>query len=59
MLPRLGKMVVSENRIEDTGEEGNRSLGKMLQYPIRYTVRARRLSDFENHDGFVNLDRGG
>ena len=29
VLPRLGKVMGAENRIEDTGEEGNRSLGKM------------------------------
>ena len=42
----------SENRVEDVGEEGKRSLGKMLQCPIR----ARRL---ETPDGFVNLVRVG
>ena len=31
MLPRLGKVMGAENRVEDTGEEGNRSLGKVLQ----------------------------
>jgi len=25
----------AENRVEDTGEEKNRSLGKMLQFPVR------------------------
>ena len=49
----------SENRVEDTGEEGNRSLGKVLQRPIRYTVRARSLADLETPDGFVILVRGG
>ena len=39
MLPRLGKVVGAENRVEDTGEVGNRSLGKMLQCPFRDTVR--------------------
>ena len=27
MVPRLGKVVGAENRVEDTGEIGNRSLG--------------------------------
>ena len=45
----------AENRIEDTGEEVNRSLGKILQFPVRYTVRARSLADLETSDGFVNL----
>ena len=48
-----------ENRIADLGEEGNRSLGKMLQGPVRDTVRVRSLADLENPDGFVNLVRGG
>jgi len=49
----------AENRVEDTGEDGNRSLGKVLQCPVRYIVRARSLTDLETPDGFVNLVRGG
>jgi len=49
----------AENRIEGVGEGGNRSLGKMLQCPVRDTVRARSLADLETPDGFVNLVRGG
>jgi hypothetical protein len=49
----------AENRVEDIGEEGNRSLGKMLQRPVRDTVRARSLAELETPDGFVNLVRGG
>jgi len=49
----------AEHRVEDTGEEGNRSLGKMLQCPVRETVRARSLVDLETPDGFVNLVRVG
>jgi len=41
------------------GEEGNRSLGKVLQCPVRYTVQARSLPELEIPDGFVNLVRGG
>ena len=48
----------AENRV-DTGDEGNRSSGKMLQCPVRYTVRARSLADLETPDGFVNLVMGG
>ena len=59
VLPRLGKVMGAENRVKDTGEEGNRSLGKVLQCPVRYTIRARSLADLETPDGFVNLDRGG
>jgi len=59
MLPRLGKVVGAENRVEDMGDEGNRSLGKMLHCPVRDTVRARSLADLETSDGSVNLVRGG
>ena len=59
MLPRLGKVVVAENRVVDTGEVENRSLGKMLQCPVRDTVRALNLADLETPDGCVNLVRGG
>jgi hypothetical protein len=48
-----------ENRIEDLDKEGYRSLGKMLQIPVRYTVWARILGDLETSDGFVNLARFG
>jgi len=47
VLPRLGKVMGAENRVEDTAVEGNPSLGKMLQCPVRYTVRARSLADLE------------
>ena len=50
MLPRLGKVKGAENRVEDTCEEGNRSLGKMLQCPVRYIVLARSLADLETAD---------
>ena len=58
VLPRLGKVMAAENRIEDMGEEGNRSLGKMLLGPVRDTVRARSLTDLDTPDGVVNLVRG-
>jgi len=45
----------AENRIEDMGEEGNRSLGKMLQDSVLYTVRPRSLAGFKSSDVFVNL----
>ena len=47
VLPHLRKVMGAENHVEYTGEEGNRSLGKVLQYPVRYTVRARSLGDLE------------
>jgi hypothetical protein len=43
------------NRIEDLGQEGNCSLGKILQGPVRDTIRARSIAEFETPDGFVNL----
>ena len=51
VLIRFGKQMGAENRVEDTGEEGNRSLGKVLRCPIRYTVRAPSLADLETPDG--------
>jgi len=47
----------AENCVEDTGEEGNRSLGNVLHCPVRYTVRARILADLDTSDDFVNLVR--
>jgi hypothetical protein len=48
-----------ENCIENLGHEGYRSLGKMLQGPVRDTVGAWSLADLETSDGFLNLVRGG
>jgi len=48
-----------ENQIENLGQKGNRSLGKMLQGPVQDTVWARSLADLETPDGFVNLVRVG
>jgi len=45
----------AENRVEDAGEDGNRSHGKMLQDPVRDTVRAQGLAGRETPDGFENL----
>ena len=49
----------SENRVEGMDEEGNRSLGKMLQCPIRDTVRVRSLANLDPPDDLVTLVRGG
>jgi len=49
----------AEKRFEYMGEERNRSLRKMLECPVRYTVRAQSLPDLETIDGFVNPVRGG
>jgi len=57
VLPRLGKVLGVENRVEGMGEDGNRSLEKMLQCSVRDTVRARSLAKLETPDDFVNLVR--
>jgi len=46
-----------KNRIENLEQEGFRALEKMLQGPVRDTVRARILADLDTPDGFVNLVR--
>ena len=58
VLPRLQKVMDAENRVEDMGEEENRSLGKILQCPVLDTVRARGLADFDIPDCLVNLVSG-
>ena len=52
-------MTVAESRIEDMDDEGNRLLGKMLEGPVRYSVRDRSLADLEAPNGFLKLVRGG
>ena len=59
MLPRLEKVMFADTRVEDRGDEGNRSLGKMLQCCIRYTVRSVSVVNFETPDSFVSLVRVG
>ena len=57
MFPRLGKVMGAENSIEVIGENGNRSIGMMLQCCVQDNVRARCLADVETPDGFVKLVR--
>ena len=59
MLPHCREVMGEENCIEDLGQEGYCSLGKMLLGPVRYTVWAWSLADLETPDGFLNLIRGG
>jgi hypothetical protein len=47
------------NRIENLGEKGYSSLGKILEGLVRYTVRARSLAVLETPDGFLNYVRRG
>jgi hypothetical protein len=49
----------AENGVEDMSEDGNLSLGKMIQCPVRYTFRARSVADLDTPGSFVNLFRGG
>jgi hypothetical protein len=49
----------AEDRVENLDKNGYRSLGKMLQCPVRETVRARSLADLQTPDGFLNLVRVG
>ena len=44
-----------EDSVENQYQEGYRSLREMLQGPVRDTVRARSLAEFESADGFLNL----
>ena len=46
------------NRVENMDEEGNCSIGKVLQCPIRDTVRTRSLANVETTDGLVINVRG-
>jgi hypothetical protein len=59
VLPHIRKVVSEKNSVKDLGEEGYRSLGKMLQGPVLCTVRARSLADFETPDDVLNLVRVG
>ena len=45
----------AENRIEDLSQEGKRSLGKMLQGPVRDSVLAPNPAHLVTPDGFVNI----
>jgi len=59
VLPEGGEVMGEENCVEDPDQEGYRSLGKMLQGSVWYTVWARSLADLETPDGFENLVRVG
>jgi hypothetical protein len=59
VVPKGREVMGEENCIEDPDQEGYRSLGKMLQGSVRYTVWARSLDDLETPNGFLNLVRVG
>jgi hypothetical protein len=48
------EMMGEKHFIEDL-DEGYRSLGKMLQGPVRDNVRSPRLVDLETPGGFLDL----
>jgi hypothetical protein len=48
-----------EDSVKDLDQEKYRSLGKMLQGSVWYTVWTRNLADLETLDEFVNLARVG
>jgi hypothetical protein len=45
--------------VENLGQNGYRSLGKMLQGPLTYSVCARSRAELETPDDFLNFVRGG
>jgi hypothetical protein len=49
----------AEDRVENLEKKGYRSLGKMLQCPVRDTVRTRSLAELKTPDGFLTLVRVG
>jgi hypothetical protein len=59
VLPEGRILMGEENCVEDLYQEGYRSLGNMLQGPVRYTVCARNLTELGAPDVFVKLVRVG
>jgi hypothetical protein len=47
----------AEVRVENMDKELYRTLGKIIQCPVRDTVRARSLADIKAPDGFLKLVR--
>jgi hypothetical protein len=59
VLPQGREVMGEENCVEHPDQKGYRSLGKMLQGSVRYTVWAKSLADLETPDGFVTFVRVG
>lgn len=57
MLLLRRKLMGAEKRIQNLGEEGYRSLGKMLPDPFLDTVWARNLIYLKTPDSFLILAR--
>jgi hypothetical protein len=52
-------VVIEEKSVRFVDDEGYRSLGKILQGPLRSAVRVRSLADFETSGNVLNLVRVG
>jgi hypothetical protein len=48
-------VVGAKNHIEYMDKKGDRSLRKVIESPVRDTVRARGLAEFKAPHGFMNL----
>jgi len=55
VLPDWREVVGAEDSVKDSYKEVDRALREMLQSPVRDTVRAWSLAEFEAPDGLVNL----
>jgi hypothetical protein len=49
-------MLHSKDRVEKRHEYKNHALGKMLESPVRYNIKAWCLADLETPDVILNLD---
>ena len=45
----------AEDRIEELGQEGNRSLGEMLEGPVWDTLLAQKFTNLETPDSSMNI----
>ena len=55
MFPFWAKILEGQNSVEERDKKENRPQWKVLQSPVRYTVRVRCLAYFDIPDGFLNL----
>jgi hypothetical protein len=59
VIPHSRDVVSEENRVKELGDEGYRSLGKMLQDPVWCTARAWSHVEFQTTYDVLNLVRVG
>jgi hypothetical protein len=57
MLPQGRDVMGEENRIEGLGKKRYRSLGKMFEGPVRYTIWSQSPADLEIPGGFLKFVR--